>query len=72
MAAWSSTLDSGVNSAVAVVAGVNSAVVEYGWHAVEVRARVEVRVRVRMEVGLRGYVNINRWRQDWGWNVVGG
>ena len=43
MADWSSTLDSGVNSAV----------VNYRWHAVG--------VRVGMKVGFRGYVNINRW-----------
>ena len=44
MAAWSSTLDSGVNSAV----------VDYRWHAVEIRGRVGVRVRVRVKVGFRG------------------
>ena len=52
MAAWSSPLDSGVNSVVA----------ECRCHTVEVRVKVEVRVRVGMKVGLRGYVNINRWR----------
>ena len=48
MAAWISSLDSGVNSAVA----------GYRCHAVEVRVRVEVRARVEMKIG---FLIINRW-----------
>ena len=55
MADWSSSLDSGVNSAVAAVSRVassvvvdsevNSVVVDYMWITVGVRVRVRVRVR---------------------------
>ena len=44
MAAWSSSLDFGVNSAVA----------DYRRQAVEVRVEVRVRVRVGVKVGFRG------------------
>ena len=50
MAPLSSSLDSGLNSAI----------VDYMWHAVEVVVRVEVR-RVGMKVRFRGSININRW-----------
>ena len=59
MTDWSSSLDSGVNSAVA----------DYKWNVVEVRVKVEVRVRVRVKVGFRGYVNIDYWGLDYGWNL---